>query len=173
MGIGIWWHFLGVGVGGGEGNEDGRKDKTYALGLMITAHQKLASGKLVSNPEDWNAVTSKRKKGNQQTYHANDRAITKEYVGHNTNQFASLEDIQPEGNKKGEKERKYLFKVPGRCIHWIGGYWDLLALVDEVMDTVVGDLIENMAGKIMQEDASQSLENIQDDENKTEHIKDT
>uniref|UniRef100_M1E025 Uncharacterized protein n=1 Tax=Solanum tuberosum TaxID=4113 RepID=M1E025_SOLTU len=55
--------------------------------------RKLASGKLVGNPEDWNEVTSKRKKGNQQTYHSNDRAITKEYAGHNTNQFASLEDI--------------------------------------------------------------------------------
>ncbi|WMV29500.1 hypothetical protein MTR67_022885 [Solanum verrucosum] len=46
------------------------------------------------------------------------------------------------------------------------------ALVDEVIDIAAGDIIENLAGKIIPEDASQSLENIQDDENKTEHIKD-
>jgi len=49
---------------------------------------------------------------------------------------------------------------------------DLPPLVDEVIDIVAGDIIENLAGKIMQENDSQSLKNIQDDENKTEHIKD-
>ncbi|KAK4727147.1 hypothetical protein R3W88_032064 [Solanum pinnatisectum] len=55
----------------------------------------------------------------------------------------------------------------------LGDTGDLSALVDEVIGTAPGDIIENLDGKIMQEDASQSLENIQDDENKTEHIKDT
>ncbi|KAG5629054.1 hypothetical protein H5410_000771 [Solanum commersonii] len=54
----------------------------------------------------------------------------------------------------------------------LGDTGDLSTLVDEVIDTIAGDIIENMAGKIMQEDDSQSLNNIQDNENKTEHIKD-
>ncbi|KAG5605598.1 hypothetical protein H5410_027090 [Solanum commersonii] len=85
--------------------------------------RKLASGKLVGNLEDWNEVTSKRKKGK----------------------------VYPLGWRDNG---------------------DLSALVDEVIDIAAGDIIDNLVGKIIQEDASQSLENIQDDENKTEHIKD-
>ncbi|KAK6786501.1 hypothetical protein RDI58_015026 [Solanum bulbocastanum] len=74
---------------------------------------------------------------------------------------------KPEGNKEGEKKGNTCLKYQEGVSTGLGDTGTLSALVDEVIDTAAGDIIENLAGKIIQEDASQSLENIQDDENKT------